>query len=136
MQAWAATHHIDRGLLVKEWQAGKRVAAIQRTDSGTTAGGGIPTDRNPDYIHTLDTLDEEIAAATLPMDFDIYNIPVGSIAGRKKLFPAKRALERVVRYSQNAWYFRLFPRSNFCVIRSAHPSYKSPGRLSGYINAT
>jgi exodeoxyribonuclease VIII len=83
MQAWAATHHIDRGLLVKEWQAGKRVAAIQRTDSGTTAGGGIPTDRNPDYIHTLDTLDIEIALATLPMDFDIYNFPA-SIHRRAK----------------------------------------------------
>jgi exodeoxyribonuclease VIII len=91
MQAWAATHHIDRGLLVKEWQAGKRVAAIQRTDSGTTAGGGIPTDRNPDYIHTLDTLDEEIAAATLPMDFDIYNIPVGIHRRAKEIISGKES---------------------------------------------
>jgi exodeoxyribonuclease VIII len=90
MQAWAATHHIDRGLLVKEWQAGKRVAAIQRTDSGTTAGGGIPTDRNPDYIHTLDTLDEEIAAATLPMDFDIYNIPRDPSQGERNYFRQRK----------------------------------------------
>ncbi|MDU7198601.1 exonuclease [Phytobacter diazotrophicus] len=138
MQAWAATHHIDRGLLVKEWQAGKRVAAIQRTDSGTTAGGGIPTDRNPDYIHTLDTLDEEIAAATLPMDFDIYNIPGGIHRRAKEIISGKespwkewsdvlRKTPGILDYSRAAI---------FAVIRSAHPEfYKSPGRLSGYINA-
>ncbi|SFF14945.1 exodeoxyribonuclease VIII [Phytobacter palmae] len=138
MQAWAATHHIDRGLLVKEWLAGKRVAAIQRTDSGTTAGGGIPTDRNPDYIHTLDTLDVEIAAATLPMDFDIYNIPVGIHRRAKEIISSKespwkewsdilRKTPGILDYSRAAI---------FAVIRSAHPEfYKSPGRLSGYINA-
>ncbi|WP_397568032.1 hypothetical protein ACEUEQ_04790, partial [Salmonella enterica subsp. enterica serovar Typhimurium] len=36
---------------------------------GANAGGGNKTDRNPDYEHTLDTLDVEIAMATLPMDF-------------------------------------------------------------------
>ncbi|MDV2865002.1 exonuclease [Phytobacter ursingii] len=91
MQAWAATHHIDRGLLVKEWLAGKRVAAIQHTDANTNAGGGIPTDRNPDYIHTLDTLDIEIAAATLPMDFDIYNIPVGIHRRAKEIISGKES---------------------------------------------
>lgn len=138
MQAWAATHHIDRGLLVKEWLAGKRVAAIQRTDSGTTAGGGIPTDRNPDYIHTLDTLDVEIAAATLPMDFDIYNIPVGIHRRAKEIIFGKespwkewsdilRKTPGILDYSRAAI---------FAVIRSAHPEfYKYPGRLSGYINA-
>lgn len=44
MQAWAATHHLDRGLLVKEWLAGKRVAAIQHTNvdpvSGAEPAGG------------------------------------------------------------------------------------------------
>lgn len=83
IKAWSETAYIDRGLLVKEWAKGNRVAAIQRTDTGTNAGGGIATDRSPDYEHTLDTLDIEIAAATLPMDFDIYNIP-GAIHRRAR----------------------------------------------------
>lgn len=138
MQAWVATHHIDRGLLVKEWLAGKRVAAIQHTDANTNAGGGIPTDRNPDYTHTLDTLDEEIAAATLPMDFDIYNIPVG----------IHRRAKEVISKNESPWkewsgVLRKTPgildysrAAIFAVIRSAHPDfYKSPGRLIGFINA-
>ncbi len=72
---WAATDYIDRGLLVKEWAKGNRIAEIQRTESGTNAGGGYKTDRNPDLKHDLDTLDLEIALATLPMDFNIYDIP-------------------------------------------------------------
>ncbi|WP_313084377.1 PD-(D/E)XK nuclease-like domain-containing protein [Atlantibacter sp.] len=76
LKAWSETAYIDKGLLVKEWAKGNRVSTIQRTDTGTNAGGGIVTDRSQDYTHTLDTLDYEIAAATLPMDFDIYNIPV------------------------------------------------------------
>ena len=89
VKAWVSTEYIDRGLLVKEWQKGNRVAKIQRTDTGTNAGGGNKTDRNPDYEHTLDTLDEEIALATLPMDFDIYNIP-GSIHRRAKEIVSKK----------------------------------------------
>lgn len=83
VRIWVSTEHIDRGLLVKEWVKGNRVSQIQRTDSNTNAGGGNKTDRNSDYEHTLDTLDVEIALATLPMDFDIYNIPV-SIHRRAK----------------------------------------------------
>lgn len=83
VKVWFATHHLDRGLLVKEWQSGKRVSSIQRTDKGTSAGGGNKTDRPADYAHSLDTLDIEIAAATMQMDFDIYNIP-GSIYRRAK----------------------------------------------------
>ncbi|HFK4064829.1 TPA: RecE family exodeoxyribonuclease [Kluyvera ascorbata] len=89
VRIWIATDYIDRGLLVKEWQKGNRVPQIQRTDTGTNAGGGNKTDRNPDYEHTLDTLDEEIALATLPMDFDIYNIP-GSIHRRAKEIVSKK----------------------------------------------
>ncbi|MDV7025154.1 PD-(D/E)XK nuclease-like domain-containing protein [Atlantibacter subterranea] len=83
LKAWSETAYIDKGLLVKEWAKGNRVAAIQRTDTGTNAGGGIATDRSQDYAHTLDTLDFEIAAATLPMDFDIYNMP-GAIHRRAR----------------------------------------------------
>lgn len=138
MQAWAVTSHIDRGLLVKEWLAGKRVAAIQHTDANTNAGGGIATDRDPHYVHTLDTLDVEIAAATLPMDFDIYNIPEGIYRRAKEVIsknesPWKewsgvlRKTPGILDYSRAAI---------FAVIRSAHPEfYKSPGRLIGYINA-
>lgn len=77
LTVWFKTEYIDRGLLVKEWQKGNRVAQIQRTDVKTNAGGGNKTDRNTDYVHTLDTLDVEIALATLPMDFNIYDIPGG-----------------------------------------------------------
>lgn len=81
--------HIDRGLLVKEWCKGNRVSAIQRTESGANAGGGNKTDRNPDYVHTLDTLDQEIALATLPMDFNIYELP-GSVYRRAKEIVKKK----------------------------------------------
>ncbi|HHS9518255.1 TPA: PD-(D/E)XK nuclease-like domain-containing protein, partial [Klebsiella quasipneumoniae subsp. similipneumoniae] len=59
------------------------------TDAGTNAGGGNKTDRNPDYTHTLDTLDVEIALATMPMDFDIYNFPA-SIHRRAKEIVQKK----------------------------------------------
>ncbi|MCV6900098.1 3'-5' exoribonuclease, partial [Escherichia coli] len=86
----------------------------------------------------LDTLDVEIAAATLPMDFNIYEIP-GSVYRRakevvlKKESPFKewsaalRATPGVLDYSRAAI---------FALIRSAHPEfYHYPGRLQGYINA-
>ena len=137
-KAWVSTPHIDRGLLVKEWASGKRITSIQRTDSGTNAGGGNTTDRSADYEHTLDTLDIEIAAATLPMDFDIYNIPGGIYRRAKEIISGKespwkewsdvlRKTPGILDYSRAAI---------FAVIRSAHPEYyKYSGRLSGYINA-
>ncbi|EHA9186849.1 exodeoxyribonuclease, partial [Salmonella enterica subsp. enterica serovar Shubra] len=101
-------------------------------------GGGNKTDRNPDYEHTLDTLDVEIAMATLPMDFNIYELP-GSVYRRakeivkKKESPFKewsaalRATPGILDYSRAAI---------FALIRSAHPEfYHYPGRLQGYINA-
>ncbi|MGQ5086846.1 RecE family exodeoxyribonuclease [Salmonella enterica] len=138
LKTWFETEHIDRGLLVKEWAKGNRVSAIQRTESGANAGGGNKTDRNPDYEHTLDTLDVEIAMATLPMDFNIYELP-GSVYRRakeivkKKESPFKewsaalRATPGILDYSRAAI---------FALIRSAHPEfYNYPGRLQGYINA-
>ncbi|ENG2334601.1 PD-(D/E)XK nuclease-like domain-containing protein [Salmonella enterica] len=138
ISAWLDTEHIDRGLLVKEWAKGNRVSAIQRTESGANAGGGNKTDRNPDYEHTLDTLDVEIAMATLPMDFNIYELP-GSVYRRakeivkKKESPFKewsaalRATPGILDYSRAAI---------FALIRSAHPEfYHYSGRLQGYINA-
>ncbi|WP_079838805.1 RecE family exodeoxyribonuclease, partial [Salmonella enterica] len=138
LKTWFETEHIDRGLLVKEWAKGNRISAIQRTESGANAGGGNKTDRNPDYEHTLDTLDVEIAMATLPMDFNIYELP-GSVYRRakeivkKKESPFKewsaalRATPGILDYSRAAI---------FALIRSAHPEfYHYPGRLQGYINA-
>lgn len=138
VKAWAATDHIDRGLLVKEWQKGNRVALIQRTDAKTNAGGGNKTDRNPDLIHTLDTLDIDIALATLPMDFNIYDIP-GSVFRRakeiiaKKESPFKEWSEAMRKCAGILDYSRA---AIFATIRSAHPNiHHFPGRLTGYINA-
>ncbi|EHI5898803.1 TPA: RecE family exodeoxyribonuclease [Salmonella enterica subsp. enterica serovar Saintpaul] len=138
LKTWFETEHIDRCLLVKEWAKGNRVSAIQRAESGANAVGGNKTDRNPDYEHTLDTLDVEIAMATLPMDFNIYELP-GSVYRRakeivkKKESPFKewsaalRATPGILDYSRAAI---------FALIRSAHPEfYHYPGRLQGYINA-
>ncbi|WP_313488718.1 PD-(D/E)XK nuclease-like domain-containing protein [Atlantibacter hermannii] len=69
-------NHQVRSDVTAKWQKKSGTVVTQRTDVGTNAGGGIATDRSQDYAHTLDTLDIEIAAATLPMDFDIYNMPV------------------------------------------------------------
>ncbi|MEN0578411.1 3'-5' exoribonuclease [Phytobacter palmae] len=137
MQAWAATHHIDRGLLVKEWQAGKRVAAIQRTDSGTTAGGGIPTDRNPDYIHTLDTLDIEIALATLPMDFDIYNFPASIHRRAKEIVSNKESpfKEWSAALRKTPGILDFSRAAIFALIRgAAEDVHRFPALLNRYIN--
>ncbi|POT99539.1 exodeoxyribonuclease [Escherichia sp. ESNIH1] len=88
MKAWKTTDYIDRGLLTKEWINGNRVSTIQRTDTGTNAGGNT-TDRNPDMKHTLDTLDIEIAAALLPMDYNIYEIPGGVLRRAKEIIANK-----------------------------------------------
>lgn len=137
-EAYLDADYTDRGLLTKEWMKGNRVSRITRTASGANAGGGNKTDRNPNLVHTLDTLDVEIAAATLPMDFNIYEIP-GSVYRRakevvlKKESPFKewsaalRATPGILDYSRAAI---------FALILSAPPEfYHYPGRLQGYINA-
>ena len=137
-EAYLDADYTDRGLLTKEWMKGNRVSRITRTASGANAGGGNKTDRNPNLVHTLDTLDVEIAAATLPMDFNIYEIP-GSVYRRakevvlnkespfKEWSAALRATPGIMDYSRAAI---------FALIRSAHPEfYHYPGRLQGYINA-
>lgn len=137
-KVWFGAEHIDRGLLVKEWAKGNRVSEIQRTEGGTNAGGGNKTDRNPDLKHDLDTLDLEIALATLPMDFNIYDIPGGVFRRAKEIVSKKespfkewskalRATSGILDYSRAAI---------FALIRSAHPEhYLYPARLSGFINA-
>ncbi|EHH5324650.1 exonuclease [Escherichia coli] len=137
-EAYLDADYTDRGLLTKEWMKGNRVSRITRTASGANAGGGNKTDRNPNLVHTFDTLDVEIATATLPMDFNIYEIP-GSVYRRAKEIVLKRespfkewsaalrATPGILDYSRAAI---------FALIRSAHPEfYHYPGRLQGYINA-
>ncbi|MBP1006407.1 RecE family exodeoxyribonuclease [Enterobacter hormaechei] len=137
-QVWAETSHLDRGLLVKEWCKGNRVSAIQRNESGANAGGGNKTDRNESLKHDMDSLDIEIALATLPMDFNIYELP-GSVYRRakeivkKKESPFKewsaalRATPGILDYSRAAI---------FALIREAGEHLAHfPDRLRGYINS-
>ncbi|MGY9520649.1 3'-5' exoribonuclease domain-containing protein [Citrobacter freundii] len=137
-KTWFNTEHIDRGLLVKEWCKGNRVSQIQRTDTGTNAGGGNKTDRNTDYAHTLDTLDVEIALATLPMDFNIYDIPGGVYRRAKEIVTKKespfkewsealRKSDGILDYSRAAIFALIRGTSSELV--------KFPGRLQAYINA-
>ncbi|HHA2335476.1 TPA: RecE family exodeoxyribonuclease [Enterobacter hormaechei subsp. xiangfangensis] len=137
-QVWAETSHLDRGLLVKEWCKGNRVSAIQRNENGANAGGGNKTDRNESLKHDMDSLDIEIALATMPMDFNIYELP-GSVYRRakeivkKKESPFKewsaalRATPGILDYSRAAI---------FALIREAGEHLAHfPDRLRGYINS-
>ncbi|MDM2980646.1 PD-(D/E)XK nuclease-like domain-containing protein [Citrobacter sp. CK197] len=76
LKTWFDTPHIDRGLLVKEWCKGNRVSAIQRTESGANAGGGIASDRK--MPQTTLGLEFEIALGLLARqyEFDIYSLPL------------------------------------------------------------
>ncbi|HCJ5889683.1 exodeoxyribonuclease VIII [Klebsiella pneumoniae] len=131
---WLETSHIDRGILTKEWAAGNYITSINKTD----AGGGNKTDRNPDYQHSLDTLDIEIALATMPMDFDIYNFPASVHRRAKEIVQKKespfkewsaalRSTPGILDYSRAAI---------FALIREASSGITPfPDRLRGYINA-
>ncbi|HBE9114771.1 TPA: 3'-5' exoribonuclease [Citrobacter braakii] len=136
-KAWFNTEHIDRGLLVKEWCKGNRVSEIQRTDSGTNAGGGNKTDRNPELVHTLDTLDIDIALATLPMDFNIYDIP-GGVFRRAKESIAKNESpfkEWSVALRKRAGILDYSRAAIFALIRRAEENaHHFPELLSRYIN--
>ncbi|ENM1017830.1 3'-5' exoribonuclease domain-containing protein [Klebsiella variicola] len=135
---WLETSHIDRGILTKEWAAGNYITSINKTDTGANAGGGNKTDRNPDYQHSLDTLDIEIALATMPMDFDIYNFPASVHRRAKEIVQKKespfkewsgalRSTPGILDYSRAAI---------FALIREASSGITPfPDRLRGYINA-
>ncbi|EOE0695312.1 3'-5' exoribonuclease [Klebsiella pneumoniae] len=135
---WLETSHIDRGILTKEWAAGNYITSINKTDAGVNAGGGNKTDRNPDYQHSLDTLDIEIALATMPMDFDIYNFPAPVHRRAKEIVQKKespfkewsaalRSTPGILDYSRAAI---------FAPIREASSGITPfPDRLRGYINA-
>ena len=135
---WLETSYIDRGILTKEWAAGNYITSINKTDAGANAGGGNKTDRNPDYQHSLDTLDIEIALATMPMDFDIYNFPASVHRRAKEIVQKKespfkewsaalRSTPGILDYSRAAI---------FALIREASSGITPfPDRLRGYINA-
>ncbi|QXA42822.1 RecE family exodeoxyribonuclease [Citrobacter pasteurii] len=137
IRIWFNTDYIDRGLLVKEWQKGNRVAQIQRTDVKTNAGGGNKTDRNNDYVHTLDTLDVEIALATLPMDFNIYDIPGGVYRRAKEIVSKKESpfREWSAALRKRAGILDYSRAAIFALIRSAEENtHHFPELLSRYIN--
>ncbi|HDO6849510.1 TPA: PD-(D/E)XK nuclease-like domain-containing protein [Klebsiella pneumoniae] len=135
---WFATNAIDRGILTREWAAGNCISSVFKTDAGTNAGGGNKTDRNPDYTHTLDTLDVEIALATMPMDFDIYNFPASIHRRAKEIVQKKespfkewsaalRKVAGILDYSRAAI---------FALIRGATSDiHHFPVSLQTYINA-
>ncbi|HGK4058984.1 TPA: RecE family exodeoxyribonuclease [Klebsiella pneumoniae] len=135
---WFATNAIDRGILTREWAAGNCISSVLKTDAGTNAGGGNKTDRNPDYTHTLDTLDVEIALATMPMDFDIYNFPASIHRRAKEIVQKKespfkewsaalRKVAGILDYSRAAI---------FVLIRGATSDiHHFPVSLQTYINA-
>jgi len=136
-KAWFNTEHIDRGLLVKEWCKGNRVSQIQRTDSGTNAGGGNKTDRNPQLVHTLDTLDIDIALATLPMDFNIYDIPGGVFRRAKEIISKNESpfKEWSTALRKRAGILDYSRAAIFALIRSAEENtHHFPELLSRYIN--
>ncbi|MCW9252091.1 PD-(D/E)XK nuclease-like domain-containing protein [Klebsiella aerogenes] len=135
---WFATNAIDRGILTREWAAGNCMSSVMKTDAGTNAGGGNKTYRNPDYTHTLDTLDVEIALATMPMDFDIYNFPASIHRRAKEIVQKKespfkewsaalRKVAGILDYSRAAI---------FALIRGATSDiHHFPVSLQTYINA-
>ncbi len=135
---WFATNAIDRGILTREWAAGNCISSVMKTDAGTNAGSGNKTDRNPDYTHTLDTLDVEIALATMPMDFDIYNFPASIHRRAKEIVQKKespfkewsaalRKVAGILDYSRAAI---------FALIRGATSDiHHFPVSLQTYINA-
>lgn len=136
-KAWFNTEHIDRGLLIKEWCKGNRVSEIQRTDSGTNAGGGNKTDRNPELVHSLDTLDIDIALATLPMDFNIYDIPGGVFRRAKEIIAKNESpfKEWSVALRKRAGILDYSRAAIFALIRSAEENaHHFPELLSRYIN--
>ena len=110
----------------------------ERLASGATAGGLNKTDRNPDLVHTLETLDIEIALALLPFDFDIYDIPKAILRRAKEVVADKespwkewsarlRSCPGILDYSRAAI---------FAVIRGSAPDvHKFPGSHQDWVTA-
>lgn len=145
--ARAQGNHSRRSDVTAKWAA--RIAGksqtvttstvTEKTASGATAGGGIKTDRNPDYEHTLQTLGIEIACALFPSDFDIYEIPTPIFRRAKEMVAERhetwaawnRALSNTPGILDNS------RAAIFALIRSAPEDiHLTPGQLQYYINKT
>lgn len=138
---WWITPHINRGVFVKAWRTGKPCGPIpmKTTDTGTNAGGFGKTDRGDLLEHSLDTLDIDIAAALLPMDFDIYAFPRGilqrskDIVKNKQTMPAFSAWSELLRKS--AGILDYSRAAIFALIRQARPEiHLFPSEHLAYIS--
>lgn len=138
---WWITPHINRGVFVKAWRTGKPCGPIpmKTTDTGTNAGGVGKTDRGDLLEHSLDTLDIDIAAALLPMDFDIYAFPRGilqrskDIVKNKQTMPAFSAWSELLRKS--AGILDYSRAAIFALIRQARPEiHLFPSEHLAYIS--
>ncbi|HDT2143385.1 TPA: exodeoxyribonuclease VIII [Enterobacter roggenkampii] len=111
-----------------------------RTDTGSTLGGGNKTDRSPDLIHNLSTLRIEVAVAILSMydEIDIYWIP------NKYMIPAKAMAEAEQDTRFTAWWKKLrstpgildFSRAAIIALIKSAPEdiWMDPVALREYIN--
>lgn len=126
---------VKRKAITEKWLTKYRK---ERTPTGATAGGLNKTDRNPNMVHTLDTLDIEIALALLPFDFNIYDFEQAILRRAKEMVAAKespwkewsrklRHCPVILDYSRAAI---------FAVVRSAAPNiHIMPGTHQAWINA-
>ncbi|KYO05084.1 hypothetical protein [Enterobacter ludwigii] len=87
----------------KRPQAVSTTTEENRTDTGSTLGGGNKTDRSPDLAHNLSTLKIEVAVAILGMydEIDIYGIP------NRLFIPAKAMAEAEQDPRFTAWWKKL-----------------------------
>lgn len=111
-----------------------------RTDTGSTLGGGNKTDRSPDLIHNLSTLRIEVAIAILSMydEIDIYWIP------NKYMIPAKAMAEAAQDPRFTAWWAQLrgtpgildYSRASIIALIKSAPEdiWLNPIKLREYIN--
>ncbi|OBS88733.1 exodeoxyribonuclease VIII [Enterobacter roggenkampii] len=111
-----------------------------RSDTGSTLGGGNKTDRSPDLIHNLSTLRIEVAVAILSMydEIDIYWIP------NKYMIPAKAMAEAEQDTRFTAWWKKLrstpgildYSRAAIIALIKSAPEdiWMDPVALREYIN--
>lgn len=112
-----------------------------RTDTGSTLGGGNKTDRSPDLVHNLSTLRIEVAVAILSMydEIDIYWIP------NKYMIPAKAMAEAEQDTRFTAWWKKLrstpgildYSRAAIIALIKSAPEdiWMDPVALREYINS-
>ncbi|MBW4191536.1 exodeoxyribonuclease VIII [Enterobacter bugandensis] len=111
-----------------------------RTDTGSTLGGGNKTDRSPDLVHNFSTLRIEVAVAILSMydEIDIYWIP------NKYMIPAKAMAEAEQDTRFTAWWKKLrstpgildYSRAAIIALIKSAPEdlWMDPVALREYIN--